>query len=169
VAQFLHQFVDRLYSFAGRQGQFWGIQSKLTGEEQGGHGVVQFALEAANGGLAGLYFFALAALDGGADIADEAIDAADREVDLHRNGSAQMFECGVGFAGLGFDKILIEYRGRVAASAQERGGAGQTFRHVYFFASCPMQRRCAFAGAIAWRHEKDHAGVFATCRPNAFF
>jgi hypothetical protein len=59
-------------------------------------------------GTPGLSFFALAAVQGGADLAQQTLHATDGKVQVDRESCAQMLDHLITFAGLVLEKELIE-------------------------------------------------------------
>src|SRR5208282_29332 len=67
LAEFFHQFVNRLELFGCRRAQVRGSQGQFAGEQQRRDRAIQFTVELGERGLAGPHFVALAALHGRPD------------------------------------------------------------------------------------------------------
>jgi len=125
-------------------------------------------VEPADRHLAGPYFIALATVYGRPDLPYQALHSTDPEIDLHRNGSAQVFDCGSGFIRFDFEQVLVEHHGQVAFRSQECSCPHQTFRYRHVFARSRLQCCGTLACALARRHKKDHDESLRNFRANYF-
>ena len=124
-------------------------------EQEAGDGVFELGLHGGGGGAAGQGLLALAAVQGGADLADEAGGAGEGEVDLQGNGEAGALPDGLGCSGVALGHALIHDDGDVLMGAQSGQRRFSSFGHFHVHAQLRANHGGAVAGAFNSSHDQD--------------
>jgi hypothetical protein len=125
-----------------------GLHGQLALQQQGCDGAAQVVSQQAGGGTMSGSLFTVAALESGPNLADHAFYAADGEIDLQRNGRAEMLHGRVGFVWFGLDEVLVHHYDAIGFRPEQGGCAEKALSNGNLLSGGLSQRLGAFCNSL---------------------